>query len=215
MIHPLIAPARATAVSVALAAVLAACAGGVDNTRGRPTVYEAVGSPGRVQGVGAESQDIVSMTDQMMRDMLAEPRLAGRRTAPNIIVDDEYFSNDSTWRADKKLITDRLRVNLNRAAQGRMVFIARHVSAMVDKERDLKRAGAVDGGTLSEVALTKGADYRLAGHITSLDSLDPASGTKSRYTQVTFEMVDLETGAIVWSNIYEMKKSAQDDIIYR
>jgi penicillin-binding protein activator len=214
VVQRFIRPVRITAASIAVAAALAGC-GGVDNTRGRPSVYEDVGSTGRVQGVGAESQDIVSMTDQMMRDMLAEPRLAGRKIAPNIIVDDEYFSNDSTWRADKKLITDRLRVNLNRAAQGRMVFIARHVSAMVDKERDLKRAGAVDSGTLSQVQLTKGADFRLSGHITSLDSLDPASGTKSRYTQVTFEMVDLETGAIAWSNLYEMKKSAQDDIIYR
>ena len=39
--------------------------------------------------------------------------------------------------------------------------------------------------------------------------------TMRSFTQVTFEMVDLETGAIAWSNLYEMKKSAQDDIIYR
>ena len=209
-----ICPWLAILALLAINGMLVAC-GGVDNTRGRQTVYEDVGSPGRVEGVGAESQDIVSMTDQMMRDMLAEPRLAGRKTPPNIIVDDEYFSNDSTWRADKKLITDRLRVNLNRASQGRMVFIARHVSAMVDKERTLKRDGAVDSGTESLVTVPKGADYRLSGHITSLDTLNPDSGMKSRYTQISFEMVDLETSAIVWSNIYEIKKSGQDDIIYR
>jgi len=201
-------------VLAAVGGMLAGCAG-VDNSRGTPTVYSDPGSPGPVQGVGIESQDIVSMTDQMMRDMLSEPRLAGRKTPPNVIIDDEYFSNDSTWRADKKVITERLRVNLNRAAKGRMVFIARHVAAMVENERALKREGRVDKGTLSMTAASKGGDYRMDGHIGSVDTLNPRTGMKSRYSQISFEMVDLETGEIVWSNIYEMQKSGQDDIIYR
>ena len=36
-----------------------------------------------------------------------------------------------------------------------------------------------------------------------------------RYSQIIFEMVDLETSEIVWSGIYEFGKAAQDDIIYR
>ena len=207
-------PWRNGLILVAAGGILAACTN-VDNSAGRPTVYSDPGTPGPVQGVGIEAQDIVSMTDQMMRDMLTEPRLAGRRTAPNVIIDDEYFSNDSTWRADKKVITERLRVNLNRAAKGRMVFIARHVAAMFMNERSLKDQGIVDRGTLSRTAAPKGADYRLSGHIGSVDSLNPRTGMKSRYSQISFEMVDLETGEIVWSNIYEMEKSGQDDIIYR
>lgn len=201
-------------ICAVLGGLLTACAA-VDNSPGMPAHYSDPASPGRVQGVGIESQDIVAMTDQMMRDMLSEPRLAGRKYAPNVIIDDEYFSNDSTWRADKKIITDRLRVNLNRAAQGRMTFVARHVAAMVEKERALKRRGVVDAGTLSPTAAAKGADYRLDGHIGSVDTLNPGTGMKSRYSQITFEMVDLETGEIVWSNIYEIEKSGQDDIIYR
>ena len=45
--------------------------------------------------------------------------------------------------------------------------------------------------------------------------MDTGSGEASRYHQVIFEMVDLEYGTIVWSGMYEMRKSAQDDIIYR
>jgi hypothetical protein len=39
--------------------------------------------PGPVSGVDIEGHDIVSMTDQMMRDMLAEPALAGRTVTPH------------------------------------------------------------------------------------------------------------------------------------
>ena len=32
---------------------------------------------------------------------------------------------------------------------------------------------------------------------------------------ITFEMVDLETGVIVWSNVYEFERVAADDVVYR
>ncbi len=115
---------------------------------------------------------------------------------------------------NKKLVTDRLRIQLNRAANGRMVFVGRHYANMVESERALKRDGAVDGGTIRTTQATAGADFRLGGAITSLDARS-SSGAISRYHQMTFEMIDLELGPIVWSGMYEFKKSAQDDVIYR
>ena len=92
--------------------VLSACqsTNKIDNTAGRATVYEDVSSPGAVQGVGMESQDIVSMTDEMMRDMLQNPQLVNRATAPRIIIDSQYFENQSTSRINKNMLTDRLRL---------------------------------------------------------------------------------------------------------
>ena len=54
------------------------------------------------------------MSDLMMRDILATPVLAGRAKAPRVIVDSEYFVNESSSRINKNIITDRLRVQLNR-----------------------------------------------------------------------------------------------------
>ncbi len=187
----------------------------VDNTAGTPTTYVDPGSSGPVRGVGIESQDIISMTDQMMRDMLTEPRLASAATPPHIIIDSEYFQNESSSRLNKNSITDRLRVSLNRSAQGRMQFVGRHYADMVAKERELKRQGVVDKATVPGAKAQKGGDYRLGGRITSLDSRDPRTGMIQRYNQIVFEMVDLETAEIIWSGIYEFAKSAQDDIIYR
>ncbi|MBI3446139.1 MAG: penicillin-binding protein activator LpoB [Magnetospirillum sp.] len=205
-------PALASVIAAGLS--LAACQR-VDNSAGSPTTYIDPGSMGPVKGVGIESQDIIGMTDQMLRDMLAQPRLANAQVPPNVIIDAEYFYNESSSRLNKNSITDRLRVGLNRAAAGRMQFVGRNYADMVQKERDLKRQGTVDKATLPAARAQKGGDYRLGGRITSLDARDPKTGQAQRYSQIIFEMVDLETSEIVWSGIYEFAKAGQDDVIYR
>lgn len=208
-----------TATVILASLTMVACGGNsvrYDNSAGKATIYEDISSTSnQVSGIGVESQDIVSMTDQMMRDMLQNPTLMGGVQAPRVIIDSQYMMNESTSTINKNMLTDRLRINLNRASNGRLVFVGRQYASMVAKERELKRQGMVDGGTIRTTQATAGADYRLGGRITSLDSMDSKTQLKSRYHQVTFEMIDLELGTIVWSGIYEFKKTAQDDIIYR
>jgi curli biogenesis system outer membrane secretion channel CsgG len=196
---------------------LAACSTpNLDNSAGRRVVYQDVATTSNtVAGVGMESQDIVSMTDRMMRDILANPAIAGRATPPRIIIDSEFFANESSSRINKNAITDRLRVELTRAAQGRLVFVARHYGDMVSREREAKRNGDTDRGTIRTTKAKAGADFRLGGRITSLDAASKSTGTVSRYHQITFELVDLEYETIVWSGLYEFRKEAQDDIMYR
>ncbi|WP_261925627.1 penicillin-binding protein activator LpoB [Vibrio aestuarianus] len=155
------------------------------------------------------------MTDQMARDMLSNPVLAGRATPPRVIVDSEYFKNESSSRINKNLITDRLRINLNRAAAGRMFFINRENLDMLQAERKMKRDGTTDKGTTGMSKTLAGVDYRLVGRIASRDAVDTNSGAQSSYNQITFEMIDLEQGYTVWSGLYEFKKSTMDDVIYR
>jgi len=179
-----------------------------------PTIYEDVSSPGRVHGVGVESQDIISMTDIMVKDLLTTPLLSGRDRPPRIIVDSKYFENRSSNRIDKDIITSKIRTGLNRNAVGRMIFVGRENIGMVDEERRMKRRGEVDEGTIGKRKATFGADFRLVGKIMSLDGVSP-TGIKSRYNVINFEMYDLESGAIIWSNEYEFKKSSQEGIVYR
>ena len=203
-------------LGMVLALALTAGCSSLDNTPGRASIYDNVNRPSAtVQGVGVESQDIVAMTDRMARDLLNSPTFSDKSSVSRVIVDSQYFVNEGSSRLNKNLITDRLRVGLNRAAQGRMLFIAREFSAMVDEERALKRDGTVDAGTLAPVKVRAGADYRLTGRIASLNAVDRGTGARSQYSQITFEMVDLEYGSIIWSGIYEFKKSSQDDVIYR
>ena len=135
---------------------------------------------GMVRGPGIESQDIISMTDKMMRDMLQNPQLVNPNKPTQIIVDEQYFTNESSQRLNKAIITDRLRVGLTRAANGRMSFVARAQQSMIDEERNRKRTGQSDQGTTGLATAVAGADFRLAGRISSLDSRDNKTGASQR-----------------------------------
>jgi hypothetical protein len=177
-------------------------------------MYEDITTPGRAQGIGVESQDIVSMTDKMMRDILSTPQIAGRSTPPLIRIDDQGIENRTSSRMDNKLVANRLRVELNRAGQGRLYFVAREHIDAVEEERLMKREGVVTSGTLGTTPATAGVDFRLFCTIASLDAA-AQDQTTARYHQYSFELVDVESGILVWSGMYEMRKSGQDDIVYR
>jgi hypothetical protein len=208
---------RRTVFGIAALAGLTGCATTPmpPNVGGLSTVELDPSTRGPVSGVGIESQDILAMTDQMMRDMLQNQSLANAARPPQVIVDARYFQNLSSQRLNTNAITDRLRVGLTRAAQGRMVFVSRESFGMVSEERSMRRAGRVDVGTVGLTRAQAGGDYRLVGRINSLDQRNPRTGVMQRYNQITFEMVDLERGVIVWSGIYEFARAAADDILYR
>lgn len=200
----------------ALFLVVSGCVdSGIQNASGvRPVqVDPAVGGP--VGGVGIEGHDVVTMTDRMMRDMLNTPALVSRSTPPRIVLDSAYFKNTGSQAINRDLITNRLRVNLNRAAQSRMQFVTRSYLTMVKEERQLKRTGESDSGTKEMAESYAGADYRLTGEIASSDQRNGRTGMVERYNQITFEMVDLESGQIVWSGLYEFERAAADDVVYR
>ena len=155
------------------------------------------------------------MSYQMVRDMLTVPQLLNAKTAPRVIIDPDKFKNQSSEIIDKALITDRILVGLNRAAGGRVMFISREDIADVQSERDLKDEGKVDVGTTGRTRAVAGGDYILTGRISTRDAVDPSTGGHSRFTQILFKLVDLEYDNIIWSNIYEFKKEAGDNVIYR
>jgi hypothetical protein len=205
--------ARTLAVTLFAVASLSGCAARLDNTPSARTSYVDPRTPTQRSGVGIESQDIVSMTDKMVRDMLQNQRLANPSRPPRIILDAEYFKNEGHQAINKGIIVDKLRIELLRAAQGRMVFIARHAAEMTEQEKGLRTAGTVTGSPGAIRPQT--ADFRLIGSIKALSTVDPSRGESTRFHQMTFEMVDLETQEIVWAGIYEYKKAATEDVIYR
>ena len=209
---------RSAVALVALFATLclaAGCATNVPNANGQAAIDLDPGTKGPVSGVGIESQDVVAMTDRMMRDMLSSPALAGRATPPRVIIDAEEFKNSGSQIINKNTIVNRLRVALNRSAQGRMTFVGRNYARAVDDERDLKRSGKTDVGTTGLSKAVLGVDYRLGGEITSLDSRSGKSGMQQRYSQIVFEMFDAETQELVWTGMYELSRAAADDVVYR
>lgn len=189
----------------------------VANSQGKATVYNNVRESGPIAGIGIESQDIDGMSDEMMRDILATAGLGNRDNPPRVLIDEGDFKNNGSSRINVALITNKLRVGLNRASEGEMIFTKRSsgVSVAAQRERSLKRDGMTDGGTIRSTRAVAGVDYFLHGEIISQDAVQAQSGLTSRYNQILFELYDAELQTIVWSNIYEFDKTSQNDVIYR
>ncbi|MBI4613769.1 MAG: hypothetical protein HY720_09180 [Planctomycetes bacterium] len=154
--------------------------------------------------MGIEPEDVARITDKMMVSLLAAPAVAGRSEAPRVIIDSEYFRNESQSALNTAMFADSLRAELTRVASNRLVFVGREYVEATEMERELKREGVVDEGTTGSAARTLGADFRLGGRVTSIEA-GPA-GARGAYFLIVFELVDMESGEIVWTDKYEVKK---------
>jgi hypothetical protein len=193
---------------------LSGCVAPQPNVAGQLPVNLETGQRGPV-GIGIGGQDLAGLTDQMASEMMQAPVLAHASVPPQVIVDTEFFQNLSSQRINLNLITDRLRFGLSRASQGSIKFISRESYDMVAQERAKRRAGVVDKGTTGMTRAQAGADYRLIGKLNSLDEFSPSTGVQSRHTQISLELVDMESGVSVWQGIYELDRSAANDVVYR
>jgi len=187
-----------------------------DNSPGKPSVYSDTTQAGPIQGVGVESQDISAMADQMVRDILSSGAFANRSKPPRISIDNSRFINESNNMLNTNRIVRRLRVQLNRAARGRIIFIDRQQGAAgVAMERELKRSGAVDGGTIRRAKAPAGVDYFLEGKITGGDLVSNSKNIRVRESEFFFALLDAEYGSVIWENFYDYRKATSDNVIYR
>ncbi len=208
---------KAFTVSVALF-LLSSCTTTVgtdlEDTRSRSSPkYMDVQEQSSLNTVGVESFDIEIACQSMVGKMLANPTLTASGKKAHVILDASYFKVDTASRINKHLLVDLLRTELLKAANGAMVFISREHAEMVEKERSIKREGVVGQGANPSSLKPLGGDYRFGGRIADLTQ--SASGRVERYTQITFEMIDLETGEIVFADTYRFKKAKSMGILYR
>lgn len=187
-----------------------------ENAAGTPTVYRDVQSATRSGGIGIEARDILTITDDMMRDLISSGILTSRESAPRVIIDAQYITNESSARLNKNIITDTLRTELIRNSRGQIVFVTREYTEMVEKERALKRDGIVGTGTIRMTEATAGADFRLVGRISSLDAVNSQTSVQDRTYFFSFELIDLELNVALYAmGPYQFSKYGQDNVIYR
>ena len=196
----------------AVAALAVSCAShGVKNPSGVPVTRLNADEQGFVAGTGVESQDLVHVTDKMARSILAIPQIANAPMPPTVVL--QPVENQTRFPINKDIFLTRIRAQLNTSARGKVMFLARNQMEALEKERNLKREGAVTASSDPTVQEFKGADYFLTGSLQGL-STRTAAGT-SDYILYDFHLIDARTSVMVWEDSAEMKKQGLEDAAYR
>ena len=199
-------------IPVITVALVAGCASsGVKNPSGTGVTRLNADEQGFVAGTGVESQDLVAVSDKMARSILGVPQIANAAMPPIVVLDP--VENKTRFPINKDIFLTRIRSELNKKSMGKVTFLARDRMAALEKERNLKREGAVTANSDPNVQEFKGADYFLTGSLEGLSTRTKA-GT-SDYILYAFQLIDARTSAIVWEDNAEIKKQGLEDAAYR
>ena len=184
---------------------------GVKNPSGAQVTEMRADERGFVAGTGVESQDLVTVADKMARGILGLEQISAAKSPPYIVLNPVI--NETRFPINKDIFLTRIRSALNSKCRGKVTFLARDRMAALEKERNLKREGAVTASSDPNVQEFKGADYFLTGELKGL-STRTSKGT-SDYILYAFQLIDARTSAIVWEDNAEIKKQGLEDAAYR
>jgi hypothetical protein len=173
----------------------------VDNSPGRSAYYIDPTEP-HVSTLKLDSQDIIAAARTAVPDMLACESIAACDGRCRLAVDAKEFRNLSLDPTAVQAFSGRLRTELQRTAKGRLVII--------NPER-----GRGPHGKAGEDVAPQDYDYCLGGEITSTLQHADWQGRRSSSYQILFELYEPVTREIVWSKPYDIKKVAQEPLIYR
>jgi len=152
---------------------------------------------------GLGSKDVVSSSDQMAQDLLADKDLNASRTQWTMVVDHiDNHTTSSQFNLD--IFLERLRVNLAKYGKGRVALIENKAKLHDIQSRELEGSNERDdAGQAARGAAPAPRniqpDYALYGKIMEL----PNRGTS--YFLCEFTVTDLRTRQQVWTNAYEVK----------
>lgn len=198
--------------AVLVATLMSGCASsGVKNPSGVPVTHMNPDEQGFVAGTGVESQDLVNVADKMARSIVSIPQIANAPTPPTVVL--QPVDNQTRFPINKDIFLTKIRAQLNSQARGKVQFLARSQMEALEKERNLKRQGAVTASADPNVQEFKGADYFLTGTLQGL-STRTAAGT-SDYILYDFHLIDARTSVMVWEDSADIKKQGLEDAVYR
>lgn len=192
--------------------LLASCASqGVRNPSGTGVTEMQADEKGFVGGTGIESQDLVAVTDKMVRSILQVPSIQQAGQPPIVVLDPVV--NETRFPINKDMFLTRIRVQLNSKASGRVQFVARDRMTTLEQERAMKQSGQVTSSSDPNRVEFKGGDYFLTGKLQGLTTRT-TQGT-SDYILYSFQLIDARTSVIVWEDMAEIKKQGLEDAAYR
>lgn len=183
-----------TAVAAAAALGIAGCSSHV-----------TYGDPEQVETVSPEfgSTDLQMIASKMVQSLLVHPSIASKPKPPVVFV--ATVKNKTDEHIDTKSITDKIRTTLIQSGKVRFTGMSDIPKELVDQLEYQTKSGLVDPSTARAVGRHVGADYMLAGDITSI--VKRSGSTKDYYYKITLNLVDIETALIEWADEKEIRKA--------
>lgn len=159
-------------------------------------------------GTGLTSQDFRSIAQRIARSLVTLPQIQNASVPPKVAF--ATVKNNSYDYIDGDSFIRKMRTELIKHAEGRIIFLDRDIVGQVEAEnRDKSRGRRTTGG--EETPL--GADFFLTGDI---DSIERATGPgRTGYTRYSFRLTNAADSSIVWEDEYEIKKHSTAGVMYR
>jgi PBP1b-binding outer membrane lipoprotein LpoB len=159
-------------------------------------------------GTGLTSQDFRSISQRMARSLVQLSQIQNATTPPKIAF--SQVINNSNDYIDGDAFLRKMRTELIKNAEGRVVFLDRAIIDQIEKEnRDKTRGKRTTAGDQTPL----GADFFLTGAIDAIDKVAGAGHTE--YLRLSFRLTDAGSSAVVWEDEYEIKKHSTTGIMYR
>jgi len=159
-------------------------------------------------GTGIDSEDVRTASRKMAISILEVPEIMKAQGVPRIAL--LPVKNSTRFIINKDILTQKIRIELNKNAAGKVRFLARDRMDDILKERQGKREGLT---TSTKEADLLGVDFFLTGELTGISK--GADGRRSDYVLMSFQLIDSETSDIIWEDSYEFKKVGTAGVVYQ
>ena len=141
------------------------------------------------------------IADAMIQSLVGSAVIAERKDRPVILV--TMVKNRTQEHIDMKSMTDKIRVALVKS--GKFRFTEKEARGELAEELEYQgQSGYVDPSTARQKGRQIGAHYFLTGEIT--DRVQEVGSKKYVYYKTTFNLINIQTGILDWTDEKEIRK---------
>lgn len=145
------------------------------------------------------SSDLQSTAESMTQSLLETRYIAKAAQPPKVRL--RNVNNMTYEHIDTKAITDKIRIKLLKSGQVRFLADKANLGEVAD-ERDLTTTST----TKTALSAMSDADYIITGNVRSIKKANDT--VQDVYYNISLELVDPQSGEIVWADEKEIRKVA-------
>lgn len=166
------------------------------------------GDPTATETVTADygSTDLQGIATKMVDSMLSSPATRDITAAGRPVMFMDSIRNKTSEHIDTEAVTDTIRTKLLASGQFRFVDMSK-VAAVKQQLEYQQSSGLVDPASMVRLGKQTGARYMMYGNLSSI--VKDNGKVKDVFYQMTMNLMDLQSGELVWADQKEIRKQAR------